>query len=115
MSLKFFLNSDDFGIFPVPIAHLGSYAKIILLIFFIFFNAMVICLLSTERVLLFFFSLYVSPIQRITFNFSLSAEWIFLFISISFSWFLISEWPTITYSPPADLINLEFTDPVNAP
>ena len=55
MSLKFFLNSGDFGIFPVPIAHLGSYAKIILLIFFIFFNAFVICLLSTERVLLFFF------------------------------------------------------------
>ena len=55
MSLKFFLNSDDFGIFPVPIAHLGSYAKIILLIFFIFFNAIVICLLSTEKVLLFFF------------------------------------------------------------
>ena len=74
MSLKFFLNSDDFGIFPVPIAHLGSYAKIILLIFFIFFNAIVICLLRTEKVLLFFFSSYVSPMQRITFNFSLSAE-----------------------------------------
>ena len=57
MSLKFFLNSDDFGIFPVPIAHLGSYAKIILLIFFTFFNAIVICLLSIDRVLLFFFSL----------------------------------------------------------
>ncbi len=52
MSLKFFLNSDDFGILPVPIAHLGSYAKIILLIFFIFFNAVVICLLRTERGLL---------------------------------------------------------------
>ena len=74
MSLKFFLNSGDFGIFPVPMAHLGSYAKIILLIFFIFFNPIVICLLRTEKVLLFFFSSYVSPMQRITFNFSLSAE-----------------------------------------
>ena len=46
MSLKFFLNSDDFGIFPVPIAHLGSYAKIILFIFLIFFKAVVICLLT---------------------------------------------------------------------
>ena len=63
MSLKFFLNSDDFGIFPVPMDHLGSYAKIILLIFCIFFNAMVICLLSTERVLLFFF-LYMFPQYR---------------------------------------------------
>ena len=74
MSLKFFLNSDDFGIFPVPIAHLGSYAKIILLIFFIFFNPIVIFLLRNEKVLLFFFYLYVSQIKRITFNFSLSAE-----------------------------------------
>ena len=74
MSLKFFLNSDDFGIFPVPIAHLGSYAKIILLIFFIFFNPIVICLLRTEKVLLFFFYLYFYKMQRITFNFSFSAE-----------------------------------------
>ena len=55
MSLKFFLNSGDFGIFPVPMAHLGSYAKITLLIFFIFFNAAFICLLSTDSVLLVFF------------------------------------------------------------
>ena len=49
------------------------------------FNPLVICFAKTLLVLFFLFSLSVSPIQKITFNFDLIALLIFKLINLSVS------------------------------
>ena len=75
-----------------------------------------ICFLRVKKVLPLFFSLKVSPIQKIMFNFSLRADLIFFFIN----WFvspsdLLSECPKIINYAPALLSIDEFTEPVKRP
>ena len=77
INLNIFFNSKIFGIFPVPIAQMGSYAIIILLKSYSLSIDVLICFVRIEIVLPFFFSLIVSPIQKIIFNFCLIADSIF--------------------------------------
>ena len=55
--IKLFLKSFIFGIMPVPIHQTGSYAKMILFKFFIFFKPSFICFFKTILVFFSFFHL----------------------------------------------------------
>ena len=96
INLIFFIKLFSVGIIPVPMDQTGSYAIITLFNLFKFFKPSSNCFFKTNLVLFFFLSINFSPIQKITFNFLLSADFIFkLIFLLSFS-SLVSECPIIT-------------------
>ena len=107
------------AVFPVPIAHIGSYAIIVFSTCSAVkpCNASSVCFVMTSVVFPDSLCSNVSPTHTIGFNPYSNADFIFLFTvsSVSLKYCLLSECPIITYSTFIDFNFFGETSPVYAP